>query len=433
MKPYLALLAFSSALIFGIFGCNKPNANPAPQVKGESEEEAAARIAAEKKATDDKKVADEKAAKEKEAADQLAARDRWFEERFSGKPKDREETKPPLAETLSEFRGTNNQFEMLRPRYRALSFSPNGQMLASVTAQGQLTFWDVSITNTFRLELADLDPWVHSVAIAPDGKSILIGGSEGLKLYHVSGRLLHQFADTGKNIFAVAFSPDGSLIADGSDKKLRLWEFKSRKLLHTLDGFKGMVNSIDFSPDGKLVAMSAERERDIRVWETESGKSKHVLANKDGFGDSDSVRFSPNGKYIAAAIGFTSKIWEADSGKEAVVFPTIDLAWRITAVAFSADSRYLADGSENGIVRVWDIEAKEARVVSNAPRNDIDVGLNRGHVLRFTNDGKTLASATWDKTIKLINLLVVLAEKPGLKIQKQSESPPKEPGTKSKD
>jgi WD40 repeat protein len=53
----------------------------------------------------------------------------------------------------------------------------------------------------------------------------------------------------------IAYSPDGKMLASSSgDLTARLWEVDTGKVNIVLEGHHGEVDSVAFSPDGRLVA-----------------------------------------------------------------------------------------------------------------------------------------------------------------------------------
>src|SRR4051812_18099697 len=73
-------------------------------------------------------------------------------------------------------------------------------------------------------------------------------------------------------VYSVAFSPDGKVLATGSfDNTVKLWDFATGKELHTLKGHTNQVYCVAFSPDGNLLA-SASQDKTVRLWNPKDGK-----------------------------------------------------------------------------------------------------------------------------------------------------------------
>src|SRR5262245_46724320 len=101
-------------------------------------------------------------------------------------------------------------------------------------------------------------------------------------------------------VVCLAFAPDGkTLVTGGSDKAVRVWDVTSRRTVRVLTGHGGLVSSVAYAPGGKVLA-SASYDRTVCLWDTGTAKALATLQHDDIV---TAVAFSPDGKTLAAACG----------------------------------------------------------------------------------------------------------------------------------
>jgi WD40 repeat protein len=231
---------------------------------------------------------------------------------------------------------------------------------------------------------------VFSLAFSPDGNTLASGSAdETVKLWDVPGRREIRTLGPGLPAISSAFSPDGRILALGLlSNTIKLVDARTGAELRTLTGHIGPVSSVAFSPDGSVLA-SASDDRSVRFWNVASGAQVGALG---GFSRQvTSVDFSPDGRLVAAnSEDYVIRLWDLANGRElrGIKGPAIG------RVAFSPDGRMLAAGSSQGTIKFWDVASgRELRTL-------------RGHrdlvrVVAFSRDGRILASSSYDKTVKL--------------------------------
>ena len=135
-------------------------------------------------------------------------------------------------------------------RVNALTFSPDGQTLASGSNDNTVRLWNVNSGKQLHIMEGNSG---GTVAFTPDGNSLISRGGGGIKVWNVqTGELQKQFAKQAEVIGCFAIDPPGQLLAFEVHNGIEVWDLKNSEKLTYLD-FKWPI-SINFSPDGKLLA-----------------------------------------------------------------------------------------------------------------------------------------------------------------------------------
>src|SRR5262249_4853766 len=145
------------------------------------------------------------------------------------------------------------------------AFAPDSKLLAAVltpdVAPDEVILWDPAKGKSQTLPDSD---GIVTIAFSPDGKTLLGASRTKLRVWDVAtcktvqaSELKTGFADEGWS--ALAFSPDGKTLAISpglsvgkqEDKNvIALYDVKTAKRTKTLEGHKGFIHALSFSPDG---------------------------------------------------------------------------------------------------------------------------------------------------------------------------------------
>jgi len=250
-----------------------------------------------------------------------------------------------------------------------------------------------------------------SAAFLPDGKTLVTASGWAVRVWNTSDWTEQRaFPENGGPI---ALSGDGSRLAvvrgDFRERRsVAVWDTSTWREPRLLTGASGPMV---FSPDGKWLA--TDSEEGITLWPMDGNTAGLVLENSTnlfsrvgrGFSTESTMAFSPDGNSIVAARNtlsekgvFVVSIWDAKSGKELAVMPEspehIEHISFISSLAFSPDGHTLATASYDYSIRLWDF-AKRERLAA------LQGHLSEVWALAFSPDGQTLVSGAKDGGVKI--------------------------------
>ena len=218
-------------------------------------------------------------------------------------------------------------------------------------------------------------------------------------------------------ITTIQFSPDGTLLAVGSNIGVWLYDVETGEE-KSLFG-SGVCEALSFSPDGRFLTASSG-ETLIQLWEIATEREVPLI---DLYADASILRFSSDGKTL---IGLSS------SGHAAITRLNIEngkgktkhLKTGLFGIGLFSSEDFqgvyamtndrIAIGKADGMIQLWDVATRKKlstlRGHADLPLQPLDkpghpmLKKNRVLAVAFSSDGTRLASGSTDKTVRLLDL-----------------------------
>ena len=140
---------------------------------------------------------------------------------------------------------------------------------------------------------------------------------------------------------------------DPSSQTAKLWRLSDNSLLRTLTDHSNTVYSVEFSPDGTLLATTSS-DGTARLWRVPDGSVVRVFQGGGG----SAVKFSSDGRLLLTLNGGPISLWRASNGQWLHTYTNANAS----ALDVASDGKHFVYGRNDGAVvlarlPLWIIEA----------------------------------------------------------------------------
>ncbi|TPX71315.1 hypothetical protein CcCBS67573_g06229 [Chytriomyces confervae] len=273
-----------------------------------------------------------------------------------------------------------------------VSFSPDGSMLATGSGDTTIRIWDLN-TETPRHTLQGHTNWVQMLAWSPDAK-MLTSGSMDKTIRIWNPKTGKAMGDALKShtqlITGLAWEPlhlnaqCNRFASSSKDQSIKIWNAITRQVIITMTSHTAPVTCIKWGGSGLLY--SASRDKTVRVWDSKDGKLVRVLEGHGHWVNSLAV----SSEFLVRTGG-----WDHTSKK----FADAEEAHQAAVERYNTNKgigpERLASCSDDFTIFLWTPET------SKKPIARMTGHMQLVNHISFSPDGRTLASASFDKSVKL--------------------------------
>ncbi|MEO1094410.1 MAG: AAA-like domain-containing protein [Cyanobacteria bacterium J06638_28] len=255
----------------------------------------------------------------------------------------------PIVHVWDRDRNTVATLDADQNTLFGFDYSPDGQLIAAVGANGTVQLWTEAGELWRNLEGHTVQVW--DASFSPDSQRLAAIAEDGsIRVWTVDGELVHTLQSDGERGLRVAFSPDGQqLVASRGDGTLQIWSTTEGTLRYTIEAHDAAVFGLAVSPDGQFI-VSASPDLTTKLWRWDGTPMKTFEGHNNVI---FSVDFSPDSQTIAtASTDNTVILWSLDGEPIKTLYGH---GAGFKSVKFSSTGE-LVTATDDGTLTRWNLE-----------------------------------------------------------------------------
>jgi len=321
---------------------------------------------------------------------------------------DGEQPLPAAAKSkgVSEVSAALKQRRILKGHFGkiyALHWSADSRHLVSASQDGKLIIWNGFTTNKVHA-IPLRSSWVMTCAYSPSGNLVACGGLDNLcsvyKVPHGGGKessaaqkTFGELAQHEGYLSCCRFIKDNEIVTSSGDSTCILWDVEQKTPKAIFNDHTGDVMSLAVF-DEKGVFVSGSCDATAKLWDHRDRKSC-VMTFQGHESDINSVQFFPDGDAFGTGSDDSScRLFDIRAYQQINKYSSDKILCGITSVAFSKTGKSLFAGYDDYNTYVWDtLSGNQVEVLTGHE--------NRVSCLGVSEDGKALATGSWDTLLKI--------------------------------
>ncbi|CAK9060916.1 unnamed protein product [Durusdinium trenchii] len=250
--------------------------------------------------------------------------------------------------------------------------SQDARYLVTAAYDGVATVWCVRETVPLA-RLAGSAGGLYSAQFSPDGQHILTASADGVAcLWRWQTQEVIWILDGHQESYmrCASFSPDSQrLVTCSADCTVCIWRLQpgepgtfapeAPRLVRSLHGHWGWVNTAYFSPDGTFV-LSAAADKTAKLWCSHTGECVQTFQGHYAYVRSAVFSFSPRW-ILTASADWTAKLWSRSNGSCVQTYQGHS-QWVNMANFVSSSEEKIVTCSRDCTARLWAIGGECLRV-----------------------------------------------------------------------
>ena len=242
-----------------------------------------------------------------------------------------------------------------------------------------------------RITFTSSSPGSKKISWSTNGELLASPNSNNtIEIWSIDGNLKSTLHGHTNNVYAAVWAPgDQQIASSSSDKSIIIWEASKNWEIGTKLHTQNPSTTLAWSPNGQLLASSSD-DGTVTTWDTKTWKRKG-LSHKH----TQPVRglvWINEGRYLVS-VGFDAKsiLWDINGNK---IFHSISFDNALTAVAYLAEKDLIAFGGFSKSIYLWDIKQERISKTLEGHQNTITS-------LSFLPKSNYLASKSMDGTVRI--------------------------------